>query len=253
MKRKSAQQATAPPNFSKNPRSKVSRRRRTHISPIIVNLITSKPAFSLNSNCDEVSCNTTLESAILPRSASFQSVNESFKPLKKAAVEVSVSENSCVDSCSVIATEAESKLQRDKQSQNGVVLSKFSAARNSPSTATVEQSALKSSGEFGILCCELACSEEFSYEDCEVQSEIFSGGDGCSELEDFTDEYTPSMWLDSGSQFSERSDDDSDPSPCFSLFKELFKQFSKLRSVSFNCGSSSVLDGESSDELAVSV
>lgn len=262
MKRKIAELATATATtvaaefLTKNHRSKIPRRKRAHISPILCNFTASNASLklnlSVNSNCDEVSCNTTLESAVLPPNAAFHRENEVIQKLqKKEVAQISVSENSCVESCSVVAAEAESK-------RNSVVLTEFSAVLQSPTntTTTVEQ---KNSGDFvvGNISSDLACTEKFSYDDYEVSSatnysDLFSGY-GESEFEDFTDEYTPSMWLNSGSQFSEKSGDDSTPSPCFSLFKEFYQQFLTMSSNSPDYEVSSLFDDQYSDELAVSL
>uniref|UniRef100_A0A803KP48 Cyclin C-terminal domain-containing protein n=1 Tax=Chenopodium quinoa TaxID=63459 RepID=A0A803KP48_CHEQI len=244
-----------------NVRSKIPRRKRAHISPVLIisnaaDSLKLNRNFSFNSTCDEVSCNTTLESVVLPPNGAFQAGNEVIpKPLKKEVAEVSVSENSCVESCSVVA---ESK-------RNGVAPTESTAAVDSPAntTVTVEQRNVKhyscDSGDFliGSIGSDLACSEQFSYDDYEVssatnfselESEIHSGN-GESEFDIFTDEYTPSLWLNSGSQFSEKSGDDSS-SPCFSLFKEYYKQFLQMSSDSPDCEVTSLFDDQYSDELA---
>ncbi|CAK9158114.1 unnamed protein product [Ilex paraguariensis] len=77
---------------------------------------------------------------------------------------------------------------------------------------------------------DLACSEQisYSYDDVscypsaftELQSDIFHDSSF-----DFSDDYSSSIWCDSGSQFSERSIDDSSPSPTFQLFLQFRQQF----------------------------
>ncbi|KAH9618325.1 hypothetical protein KSS87_006324 [Heliosperma pusillum] len=233
MKRKLPLQVTLPSSSStlpaaefttKNLRSKIPRRKRSHISPIIRNSTS-------NNNCDDLSCNTTLQSAVLL-------CNE---VVPNKIQQVSVSERSCVESCSAVvaATEANSN-------HNGAV--SFSVAQHSPAntTATVEQkspevNSCNSGGYYvtGVLADDdLECNESYS----ELQSSEFSsssngnngGYNDNSQYEDYTDEYTPSIWMnnnDSDSQFSERSsDDDSAPSPCFSLFQEFKQQFLYLNS-----------------------
>lgn len=274
MKRKITDQATATDTttvaadadfLTKNMRSKIPRRKRAHISPILFDFDTSNASsLKLNRNgsfnsADEISCNTTIESAALPPNAAFRGGNEVIlKPLKKEVAEVSVSENSCVESCSVVT---ESK-------RNDVVPTESTEEVDSPSNtmATVDQRNVNNcscdSGNFliGSVGSDLACTEEFSYDDYEdssatnfsLESDIFSGN-GESEFDEFTDEYTPSLWLNSGSQFSEKSGDDSTPSPCFSLFKEYYNQFLKMSSDSPDYEVSSLFDDQYSDELAVSV
>ncbi|KAK6931662.1 Cyclin, N-terminal [Dillenia turbinata] len=76
---------------------------------------------------------------------------------------------------------------------------------------------------------DLACTEQFSYDDIsnyassyEIESETLAVN---SETE-FSD-YSPSIWLETGSEFSEKSSGDSIPSPCFSLFREYSQHFFK--------------------------
>lgn len=83
----------------------------------------------------------------------------------------------------------------------------------------------------------LTCSERHLYDDLsdyssshemtlsELHSDIFPES---SELD--LSEYSPSFWLESGSDFSESSRGDSNPSVCFSLFRQYHQQFSKLSS-----------------------
>lgn len=103
----------------------------------------------------------------------------------------------------------------------------------SNSASTIEQ---KPAESFGYDA-ELACTEQFSSGDnyiyssslgtdfSDLQSEVFLEN---SEL-DFS-EYTPSVFLDSQSQFSERSVGDSTPSPTFSLLLHYRDQFSRSTS-----------------------
>ncbi|XP_057539224.1 cyclin-SDS-like [Amaranthus tricolor] len=272
MKRKSTDQSTATEHasidsaefFKKNLRSKIPRKKRTQISPILFNDSTTSNAclkrnFSFNLSCDQVSCNTVVESADLPLEATFSRKNVVLIPnlsLKKEVAQVSVSEHSCVESCSVVVAETESN-------RNDKVPTEFSAIQHSPAstTATVEQKTSKSKyDEFilGMVSSDLACSENFSYDEYEVssatnvselQSEIFSS-DEVLQFDVCTEEYTP-MWLNSfsGSQFSEKSSDDS-TSPCYSLFKEIYQQFSQISSDSSDYEVSSLLDDQYSDELA---
>ncbi|KAE9605277.1 hypothetical protein Lalb_Chr10g0095591 [Lupinus albus] len=98
----------------------------------------------------------------------------------------------------------------------------------------------------------LACTEklEFSYYDdeseygstqetssfCDLHSEIFVGS---SELE--LSDYSPSLFIDSGSQFTQGSGEETEtPSPTYSLFLQYCKEFSTLTSQISN--SSSVED-----------
>ena len=85
----------------------------------------------------------------------------------------------------------------------------------------------------GLSSAHLACDEQFSLEEVgcdyssshetafsELQSDFFPE---TSDL-DFSD-YTPSLFLDSGSQFSEKSTNDSPTSVTYSLFLEFKQQF----------------------------
>ncbi|KAK2976176.1 hypothetical protein RJ640_012462 [Escallonia rubra] len=83
--------------------------------------------------------------------------------------------------------------------------------------------------EFDLTCSEsLTCEDDSEYSSAytELQSEVFPES---SDL-DLSD-YTPSIWYESGSQFSVRSvEDDSSPSPTYQLFVEFGKQFCRLNS-----------------------
>ncbi|CAL1356162.1 unnamed protein product [Linum trigynum] len=82
---------------------------------------------------------------------------------------------------------------------------------------------------------ELACLEQFSCD--EVTSDFSSGHDTAfSELQsdafldsfselDFSSDYTPSIFLDTGSQFSQKSDSESSPSPTYCCLLEFRQQF----------------------------
>ncbi|CAL8097738.1 unnamed protein product [Prunus armeniaca] len=79
---------------------------------------------------------------------------------------------------------------------------------------------------------DLACKEQFSYDDVseysssqtlsELQSNIF---DENSELS--LSEYSPSIFFNSGSEFSERSDEDSTHSPTFTLLLQYREEFTR--------------------------
>ncbi|KAF2316687.1 hypothetical protein GH714_042028 [Hevea brasiliensis] len=87
-----------------------------------------------------------------------------------------------------------------------------------------------------VLEVDLACAERISYDDAateyssnhetafsELQSETFL--ESSSDIE--FSYYTPSSFLDTGSEFSEKSIDDSPPSHTYSLFLEFKQQFSR--------------------------
>ncbi|CAN6727911.1 unnamed protein product [Malus baccata var. baccata] len=84
---------------------------------------------------------------------------------------------------------------------------------------------------------DLACKEQLSYDDVsgysssqtfsELESDIF---DVNSDLD--ISEYTPSIFFDSGSEFSERSDEDSTPSLTFTLLLQYREGFSRSSTAS---------------------
>ncbi|KAJ9708583.1 hypothetical protein PVL29_000559 [Vitis rotundifolia] len=88
-----------------------------------------------------------------------------------------------------------------------------------------------------VFDCDLCCSEYLSYDEVsdyssshemlisEMQTDVLPEN---PEL-DFSD-YTPSLFFESGSEFSERSEGDSTRSPTFSLFVQYNHQFSRLAS-----------------------
>ena len=98
---------------------------------------------------------------------------------------------------------------------------------NSESTIDQKQKSLEFDSD-------LACTEQFSYDDVsdyssshettfsDLQSELFLEN---SDIE-FSD-YTPSIFFDSGSEFSERSEGDSSPSLTFSLLHHFREEFSR--------------------------
>ncbi|GAB4828700.1 hypothetical protein Ancab_018365 [Ancistrocladus abbreviatus] len=299
MKRRRIEEATSS-SYSKKLRSHLPRRRRDHISPILFNvpkstklLVESKLksksnstslAFSLNSTCcDEVSCNTSaFNPAIQAENEEYRRVTRSYSRRREKErakllrdVEMEVSANSCVESCSVKA-EAESKVQ-SKGNEVAVVVETVTSAQitgrsgenssaakfkenvaiaenygggkceaqvseitgsctnvnlsslNSPSS-TIEQRTRGSRVELDLACLERFTDGDDIFEVSsgnvsELQSEILAGD---SEL-DFSEEYTPSLWLDTGSEFSDKSFD-STPSYCFSIFKQYNEQLLKFSS-----------------------
>ncbi|XP_021909788.1 cyclin-SDS [Carica papaya] len=72
---------------------------------------------------------------------------------------------------------------------------------------------------------DLACTEQFSYDDISEYSELQDIFQENSDL-DFS-EYTPSIFYDSGSEFSQKSYSDSPPSMTYSLLLEFREQFSR--------------------------
>lgn len=138
--------------------------------------------------------------------------------------------SSGVESCSVAKlseNRAVEKLELSDISKNGGVDSNFIVSK---SESVVEQETRSSKFDS-----DLACTEQFSYENTsqyssshenafsELQFDIFPENSDLG----FSD-YTPSIFFDSGSEFSERSTgDNSPPSLTYSLFHEFSKQFSR--------------------------
>lgn len=110
-----------------------------------------------------------------------------------------------------------------------------------------------------VFDCDLCCSEYLSYDEVsdyssshemlisEMQTDVLPEN---PEL-DFSD-YTPSLFFESGSEFSERSEGDSTRSPTFSLFVQYNQQFSRLASRLDARVSSSLVQNEYRDEFTVS-
>lgn len=110
-----------------------------------------------------------------------------------------------------------------------------------------------------LFDCDLSCSEYLSYDEVsdyssshetlfsEMQTDVLPEN---TEL-DFSD-YTPSLFFESGSEFSERSEGDSTQSATFSLFVQYTRQFSRLISHPDAQVSSSLIQKEYRDEFTVS-
>ncbi|XP_059658338.1 cyclin-SDS [Cornus florida] len=133
--------------------------------------------------------------------------------------------------CSYIGKLSDKTIEDGENRVSGTEVSPKNADTNftiSNSESTIEQKP-----KFIAADSDLACSEHLSYGDIsdysslfsELQSEILLEG---SDL-DFSD-YTPSIWFDSGSQFSEGSVGDKPPSPTFSLFLHYSQQFCRSTS-----------------------
>ncbi|XP_021293093.1 cyclin-SDS isoform X2 [Herrania umbratica] len=119
-----------------------------------------------------------------------------------------------------------------KENLNDVVDSNFTVS-NSESVVDQKQKSFS-----GLDSSQLACDEQFSFEkvvsdDSSSHETAFSGLQSgffpeTSDL-DLSD-YTPSLFFDSGSQFSEKSSNDSPTSLTYSLFLEFKEQFSRSTS-----------------------
>lgn len=123
----------------------------------------------------------------------------------------------------------------------------------SKSESTVDQKQTRFEFDY-----DLACTEQFSYEDIseyssshetafsDLQSEFFLEN---SELE--LSDYSPSVFFDSGSEFSERSEGDSTPSHTFSLLVQYREGFSRS-TTTLDSGIASPLENEYHDQATVS-
>ncbi|KAL9256131.1 Cyclin-SDS-like protein [Drosera capensis] len=285
MKRKSSEQASK--ITTTKLRSKLPRRRRINPSPIVL-LGSPKPpaehskSTSLNSTCSAV---VVLGGGVEGESM-YRRVTRSFSKRRDNACskeiggfEVEVSENSCVESCSVVM-EAESELHskgiggvviggtekvparsvefrgellkigdgKGKESApisekceplcseiTGSCTNVCSNVLNSASTIAQKTSVIAVNDDIDLACAQqiangdgdddlevVSSAATFS----EVQSELFASG---TEM-DFSEDYTPSIWLDTGSQFSEKPIGDSSQSHCYSLFKQFCQQLSRRSS-----------------------
>lgn len=89
-------------------------------------------------------------------------------------------------------------------------------------------------------------SDDYSSAYSDLQSEIFP------DSSDFDMDYSPSIWYDSGSQFSETSNES--PSPTYQLFQQFSQEFIKLHTIlESNASSSSCCEDEDSNEITVSL
>ncbi|XP_047333185.1 cyclin-SDS [Impatiens glandulifera] len=100
--------------------------------------------------------------------------------------------------------------------------SKFTAPN---SESTVDQREILIANHSDLVCLEhLCCDEDIS----DYSSTYSSHRTGISQnsLDLDSSDFSPSIWMESGSEFSEKSFSDSGPSPTFSLFLEYSEQFS---------------------------
>ncbi|KAK7308642.1 hypothetical protein VNO77_42262 [Canavalia gladiata] len=320
-----------PPSLTINKklRSKLPRRRRRQISPVLFARISGvNPRFSVDSSSGyefagrEVSCNSTIASAVFTRKGKTNSRNRVSSDFsrnqrfeKRNKNEVEVSESSCVDSNSGVHERSRSlilKFRSARETRNvkesynvseacakseitceeqdnsksgdgslkvssnsnrndvvslssGVRATSFEEEKNrgKENRATeseysqancaglIAQSMIKQESNYDAVS-DLACSEQLQFSCCDGESEycssqgtVFSDHsenfDECSQLE--LSDYTPSLFIDSGSQFSQGSVGET-PSPTYSLFLQYRKEFSTLASPVLNASSS--VDDEAS-------
>ncbi|KAJ8760595.1 hypothetical protein K2173_015262 [Erythroxylum novogranatense] len=223
-------------NKQKQQRSQLPRRVRRHISPI---LYSSAPptgsealcGFSVNSNFsssylwDQASSDSsrvTEESRVLRKRKSqgieIEATRSYHKQTVKSQVEV------CESSC-------DSAAAGPQNVRETAVVSVSSPVESCLSLKTVtgepeqEHDAVSVHKKFRSMetQADLACTEDFSYDDSEtayseLHSDLFS-----SDI--YLSDYSPSVFLDSGSQFSDKSTADSPPTCTYSLLKEFRKQF----------------------------
>ncbi|XP_058184057.1 cyclin-SDS [Rhododendron vialii] len=168
-----------------------------------------------------------------------------FGVIEEHSVTTAKSELSCEFSRKIPTAGEENSIKNDFE------LSEVSRKQTvSKSDSTTEQRPPKLSGGDSDLACsesELVCYDDhdsdYSSAFTDLQSEVFHDS---SDI-DFSDEYTPSILFESGSEFSEKSiTDDITPSPTFSLFLQYSQQFSRSTSDSLRLRS----DGENSEEFA---
>lgn len=138
--------------------------------------------------------------------------------------------SSGVESCSVAKlseNRAVEKFELPDISKNDGVDSNFILSK---SESVVEQKTRSSKFDS-----DLACTEQFPYENTSQYSSSHENAFSEQQFDVFPEnsdlgfsDYTPSIFFDSGSEFSERStDDNSTPSLTYSLFHEFSKQFSR--------------------------
>ncbi|XP_057979433.1 cyclin-SDS [Malania oleifera] len=131
-----------------------------------------------------------------------------------------------------------------KNSRNSVDLD-FTISKEE---STAEQSSNNSGCDNDLVCTEHLSSDDFPDYMSSLETTFADIFPGSSEI-NFSD-YTPSIWLESESQFSERSQGDSTPSPTFSLFLQYSQQFSRASS-SLHTGVSSSVENEYKDDFTL--
>ncbi|XP_065857000.1 cyclin-SDS [Euphorbia lathyris] len=141
-------------------------------------------------------------------------------------------ENDAVSIASVV--DSSFSRRTDIEGKKRAIEAEFEILKND--AVSIEESVVKPKQNSLKIEADLSCAEHFSFDYAvsehssshgtafsELQSELFV--DCSSELE-FSD-YTPSIFLDSGSEFSVKSADDSPPSRTYSFLLEFRQQFSR--------------------------
>ncbi|KEH40656.1 carboxy-terminal domain cyclin [Medicago truncatula] len=287
--------------ISKKLRSKIPRRKRRQISPVLLvsprfkasreNRGFSVGSVDSSSGSDfaggEVSCDSSRISAVKGRTNSRSEISSGVECVrrfeKRNENEVEVSETSCVDSSSgvrrnlilkfengkendevsEVCTKSELTFAENSKSSNGnsnlnlnlnisseitrndVVsvnraseseFSQISRNRNADENCVIAQSIMKNYSDNSGYDSDLACSEklQFSYYDddeseeyCSSQGTTFS--DLHSDIFSEGSDYSPSQFIDSGSEFSQGSVGET-PSHTYSLLLRYRDEFAKLGS-----------------------
>jgi len=282
--------------ISKKLRSKIPRRRRRQISPVLLVSPRFKASrenlgFSVVSSSSsgsdfaggEVSCDSSRISAVKGRTNSRSEISSGVECVrrfeKRNENEVEVFETSCVDSSSgvrrnlilkfengkendevsEVCTKSELTFAENSKSSNGnsnlnisseitrndVVsvnraseseFSQISRNRNADENCALAQSIMKNYSDNSGYDSDLACSEklQFSYYDDDESVEYCSSqattvSDLHSEIFGESSDYSPSQFIDSGSEFSQGSVGET-PSHTYSLLIRYRAEFAKLDS-----------------------
>ncbi|KAF9673799.1 hypothetical protein SADUNF_Sadunf10G0061600 [Salix dunnii] len=203
------------------------------------------------SSCVEDSKNSSTKEIQVNYTSTFSSLHQNSNSRK---ISLDITEDDTVS----VASGVESCLSRKTPTNRATDLSEIS--RNgtvSINECVVEQQKKPNSlGGGGGESDDLACTEELyvddgfsDYSSCqetlfsELQPEIFPEKYSSDDL-DFSDDYTPSIFFESGSDFSEKSVSDSNPSQTYSLLLQFRQQFSRSSLPLENRKSSTLLEAE---------
>ncbi|XP_050234106.1 cyclin-SDS [Mercurialis annua] len=264
------------PYIMKKQRTKTTRRLRQKISPIVI----SPTANSVSCDSSRVTFDSNAKkrklhdldgsSNTVPVRRITRSYYKQLQDEKRfhGVNDVEVSEaSSCVESNSeadfaaisannvrngVVSSASEARYCKHKKSLETEQLIQPEFSKND--AVSVDESSVvdqKSKSSLGFET-DLSCAEQFSYDDVVSEyssshendfSELFEVFQSSSDGYEFSDDYTPSIFFDSGSQFSEKSTDDSTQSPTYSLSLEFRRQFLRS-SVSLDPTGSSLMKAE---------
>ncbi|XP_002527530.2 cyclin-SDS isoform X1 [Ricinus communis] len=228
-------------HITKKPRSKRCWRFRHKISP--------SNSVSCNSSRVTVESNAKKRKSLeLESNVPFRRITRSYykqqNETKKGNELAEVSDSSCVESNSGVIDSAVfvRKVSDDifstasKASQNKSIVETELSEISKNEAVSVNESLVEQKSKSLESETDLACAEHFSLDDVvsdyssshgtafsELQFEVFP--ESSSDGREFSDDYTPSIFLDSGSEFSEKSSDDAPPSRTYSLLLEFRCQF----------------------------